>query len=186
MILYATIVSVVLDEEDVMKQINFDCSDRMCVSDFFPSERRQRSDFIMCLFFSLFLLAPVCCAFRSVPPPLPIVLTAADNGTTVTVSPETPIIIQLADNSGSTGYAWSFFATGGPVVELQGTRSFADSFASSSPPRFGASGATEFTFVTQNTGIALLQFALRRPWETGVAAAQRFGVVIHVVAPSIH
>jgi predicted secreted protein len=166
-----------------VKQINFDCSDDLRVCALSQSERRQRSGFTMCMFFGLFLLSLVCCAFRSVP--APIVLTVADNGKTVIASPGTSIIVRLADNAGSTGYKWSFLTTGKPVVRLQSTKYFAPTFAPGSHPRVGAPGVIEFTFVAQHSGDSPLKFVLRRPWEKGVPPAQRFGVVIHVTAPHV-
>jgi predicted secreted protein len=163
-----------------MKQTKLE---RIRVVDLLRMGKRYRADFTLSLVLLVFLAALLCSAFSSARPP--IILTAANNGTVVAASVGTQIIVQLADNSGSTGYAWSFVAPGKHVVGLQSTKYLAPTFAPGSPPRLGAAGLIEFTFVAQNNGNTPLQFVLRRPWETNVSAAQRFGVVIHV-APAAH
>lgn len=160
-----------------MLQIAFD---RMCVSDFSHHERRRGLTSTMGVCVCLFLAALMCCAFSDVRSP--IVLTSANNGTAITVSHGTQFVVQLADNSGSTGYAWNFVAQSNNVVALQSTTYQAAVFAPGSRPRVGAAGTVQFTFVAQNIGIASLKFVLRRSWETGIPAAQRFGVMIHVSA----
>ena len=167
-----------------MKRIHFDYSDSMFMLNLPPDGSQQRRGVTICLCLGLFLVTLVCSAFSSVSPPL--VLTAANNGTTIASTVGKPFVVKLADNSGSMGYEWSFLISQPHVITLQSTHYLMPTFAPGSPPRVGASGFVEFTFVAQNSGNASLQFVLKRSWEKNVPPAQHFGVLIHVAPVSIH
>ncbi len=128
------------------------------------------------LFFpaSLCLLLIVLCAWRGQGQSL--VLTLADNGKKVTVSPGYQISVQLPDNSGSTGYSWQNTTLKNQVLTLRSTRYIPPG----GPPMPGASGTIMFTFTAQRNGSTVLRLELRRPWETGQAPAQRFEATVQV------
>ncbi len=126
------------------------------------------------VFITLCFVLIAVCAFRTAS--LPIILTNADNGKTVTVSSGNQVIIQLPDNSGSTGYTWNFTTSRNQVLTWQN----AIYLPPTGHPMLGAPGTIAFTFLAHDRGSVHIQFALRRPWETNVPPAQRFTVTIQV------
>jgi predicted secreted protein len=123
---------------------------------------------------SLCLLLMAVSAFRTVSRPL--VLTLADAGKTMTVSSGKQVIIQLPDNSGSSGYTWSFTTSRNQSLTLQSTTYLPPS----GQPMPGAPGTIVFTFLAHNSGSVQLHFELRRSWEGDVPPAQHFTVTIQV------
>jgi predicted secreted protein len=126
------------------------------------------------VFTNLCLMLVVVCAFRTAS--LPIILTNADDGKTVTVSSGHQVIIQLPDNSGSTGYTWNFTTSRNQVLTWQNTTYLSPK----GHPMPGAPGTIVFTFLAHDSGSINIQFALRRTWETNVPPAQRFTVTVQV------
>ena len=126
------------------------------------------------VFILLCFVLIVACAFRAAS--LPIILTKADDGKTVTASSGNRIIIQLPDNSGSTGYTWNFTTSSNQVLTWQNTTYLPPR----SLPMLGAPGIVAFTFLTHDSGNVHIQFALRRNWEVNVPPIQRFTVTVHV------
>ncbi len=132
------------------------------------------------IYLSLCCLLVIVCAFRSASPP--IILTEADNGHAVTVAPGTQIIVRLADISASTGFAWSLNTPSNQVLQLRGKKTIPWINPPGQPPRVGAPGTIEFTFLAQHSGTIQLQFAQRQPWEKVKPAAKTFAATIHVRA----
>ena len=110
-----------------------------------------------------------------VSPPEQLPLTTSDNGTKVNAFVGQELVITLAGNP-STGYTWepkdldpSMFLQ---VGETQ--------FTSSDPNLVGSGGTQTLTLRTLKTGTVTLTLVYHRPWETGVAPADTFSVVLLV------
>lgn len=126
---------------------------------------------------SLCCLLVILCAFSSASPML--VLTAANNGTIVRVSPGTRILIRLVANP-STGYSWRLATPNSPMLTLQSEKYIPHATVPGRPPIVGAPGIMEFTFIAHQSGIEQLRFVYQRPWEKQKPAITQFTVTIHV------
>ncbi len=126
------------------------------------------------VFILLCFVLIVVCAFRAAS--LPVIITNADDGKTVTVSSGNRVIIQLPDNSGSTGYTWDFTTSKNQVLTWQNTTYLPPT----SHPMPGAPGTIAFTFLAHDSGNVHIEFALRRIWEANVPPVQHFAVIVHV------
>ncbi|GLV54741.1 hypothetical protein KDH_15880 [Dictyobacter sp. S3.2.2.5] len=129
----------------------------------------------LCLSLFLGFLFIFACAFRSAG--APVTLTQANNGSLVTVAPNTLIVVRLPSNA-STGYSWSVAPPLSPLLRFQGQHYIAPT--PTVPPRVGAPGTEEFTFLAQSLGTAQLRLVYKHPWETMQPPAQTFSVTIHI------
>jgi inhibitor of cysteine peptidase len=93
--------------------------------------------------------------------PQPLVFTEAQSGDTVTAAVGDVIEVRVAENP-STGYQWTFTASGG-------LGSHGDAFISpsASPQVVGAPGTREVTFVVTGPGEQQIIGVYARPWEFG-------------------
>lgn len=102
-------------------------------------------------------------------------LTAADNGTTLSLRVGESLSVALSGNA-STGYSWSLKHSGAPVLVQSGTAAA----EASATGLVGAPEVTTWNFTAQQAGDAALQFEYRRPWEKDAAPAQAFAVTVSV------
>lgn len=116
------------------------------------------------------------------PPPAdptvkPLVLTAGDNGKTVSTQVGRKITVQLAGNI-TTGYSWSIATIAGTAVRLEGKITYKPSPA----PRgmVGSGGMASATFQAVRTGKSVITMAYARRWEKNKKPARTFTVTIDV------
>jgi inhibitor of cysteine peptidase len=99
-------------------------------------------------------------------------LTQSNSGTSVNLSQNQLLKVSLHGNA-STGYAWAVISETESLLPKQGVpECVTDSSLT------GAGGTYTFTFKAAAPGTAPLKLVYRRPWETGVAAAQTFEVTV--------
>jgi inhibitor of cysteine peptidase len=104
---------------------------------------------------------------------MPVALTAADNGSTVSVKPPTAIVVTLASNP-STGYSWKLLSKSGAVVRLVSHR-----YVPPKVSRPGAGGHEVWTFKAVARGTASIVLGYLRPFQPK-QVVQRFRAVIRV------
>ncbi|MBX3356830.1 MAG: protease inhibitor I42 family protein [Phycisphaeraceae bacterium] len=108
-----------------------------------------------------------------------VVLTggkASQEEASATIDPSTTIIVRLASQSG-TGYSWRL-VTGTnewSVLSFRGKATEREPGTANLP---GGPFQEVFSFRANRTGEATLEFVNERPWETGVAPANRY--ILHV------
>ena len=110
-----------------------------------------------------------------VSPPEQLPITTSDNGTKVNAFDGQELVITL-DGNPSTGYTWETKDLD-PTMFLQVGET---QFTSSNPNLVGSGGTQTLTIRTLKTGTATLTLVYHRPWETGVAPADTFSVVLLV------
>ncbi|MDN7023860.1 hypothetical protein FGU65_02960 [Methanoculleus sp. FWC-SCC1] len=98
--------------------------------------------------------------------------SAADNGTTVTIPPETYGTVRLAENP-TTGFSWNVSATEGLLIT-------GDLFLQNETGLIGAGGIHEWFFRTIEEGNQTISAVYARPWENATAAADRFALEVNV------
>ncbi len=102
-----------------------------------------------------------------------MVVTEADDGTTVSIAKGQELSVQLPANP-STGYSW--VASDTPqFLALQGE----PTFETGAPDGVVGAGGTQTTvFVATATGTGKLMMDYVRPWESGVKPEKTFSVTI--------
>ena len=110
-----------------------------------------------------------------VSPPEQLPIATSDNGTKVNAFVGQELVITLNGNP-STGYTWETKDLD-PTMFLQVGET---QFTSSNPTLVGSGGTQTLTIRTLKTGTATLTLVYHRPWETGVAPADTFSVVLLV------
>jgi inhibitor of cysteine peptidase len=100
------------------------------------------------------------------------VLTRQDDGRSVAVHPGDTISISLPENP-STGYRWTLDQSDESVLAAIGSR-----YVHGPADRVGRGGEHVWTFTARQEGTARLSFVLRRAWETGASATDRFGITV--------
>lgn len=102
----------------------------------------------------------------------PVVLTASDSGSKVSLQQGQSISVSLQENS-TTGYIWEIVPGSELLLAEQGTSQFvADSNA------IGSGGVRTFKFMAIASGNCTLKLIYHQPWMTSVAPAQTFEVSI--------
>ena len=110
-----------------------------------------------------------------VSPPEQLPITASDNGTKVTAFAGQELVITL-DGNPSTGYTWETKDLDKTVFSQVGETQF----NSSNPNLAGSGGTQTLNIRILKTGTATLTLVYHRPFETGVAPAKTFSVVLMV------
>lgn len=115
--------------------------------------------------------APVTASQILTTPATQVTITDADNGGVVQAAAGGTIEVKLSGNP-TTGYIWQVTANDESILRPTGYTFQPDSDA------VGAGGVEIFSFQVMAPGVAALEFANRRPWETNVAPAQSFAVTV--------
>jgi inhibitor of cysteine peptidase len=136
----------------------------------------ERKTFILIALVA-FIILSACTQPRSVQvsPPEQLPIDTSDNGTKVNAFVGQVLVISL-DGNPSTGYTWETKDLD-PTMFLPAGET---KFISSNPNLVGSGGTQTLTIRILKTGIATLTLVYHRPWETGVAPADTFSVVLDV------
>ena len=110
-----------------------------------------------------------------VSPPEQLPIATADNGTKVNAFVGQELVITLEGNP-STGYTWETKDLDTTMFQQVGDATF----TSSNPNLVGAGGTQTLTIKALKAGTATLTLVYHRPWETGVAPANTFSVVLMI------
>lgn len=100
-------------------------------------------------------------------------LTAEDNGATIPGRVGDQIAIQLEENP-TTGYVWTI------APSLRHVTPVATRFTPAESGLLGAGGTRTFVLRLDTPGEALIRLLLKRNWEGGGSAAERFSVSIKI------
>lgn len=100
-----------------------------------------------------------------------VIVTEAENGREVSVSPGDTIVLRLGENP-TTGYRWSLVSDP-ELLSLEG-----DSFEPMVPPLFGSGGTREFRFQARGSGTGELSLRCFQPWEQPESGASEFSLRI--------
>lgn len=103
-----------------------------------------------------------------------VILTQADQGKSIQVSPGDHIIIRLGENP-TTGYGWAIDQINPEVVSP-----VASDHTPTPDSGVGGGGQRIFTFAAVNTGSSPILLKLWRKWEGDKSVRQRFQVTIQV------
>jgi inhibitor of cysteine peptidase len=101
-------------------------------------------------------------------------VTQEMNGQTITLKAGDSFIVKLAGNP-TTGYSWQLADHDEGIVKLNGDPDY-----KSDSSLTGSGGMYTYHFKAVNSGTVTLKFDYLRTWETGVAPAQTFSVIIEV------
>jgi len=123
------------------------------------------------------LILSACSHLQSVQvsPPEQLPIATADNGTKVNAFVGQELVITLEGNP-STGYTWETKDLDTTMFQQVGDATF----TSSNPNLVGAGGTQTLTIKALKAGTATLTLVYHRPWETGVAPANTFSVVLMI------
>jgi len=91
-----------------------------------------------------------------------VIVTAKDNGRTVSLSEGQELELRLAANR-STGYSWSVEHTPEPVLTQEGDPTYTSDVTPG--PGVGAPGTETWRFRAAQAGRRTLRMEYRRPWE---------------------
>lgn len=105
--------------------------------------------------------------------PTTVMLTLADDGTSVAIGPEDTLVVALEGNP-TTGYTWETQGLDEAVLSLSGEPTYAPD-----SDLIGASGTLAFTFEPVAAGEIQLTLVYHRPWED-TAPLQTFSVTVTV------
>lgn len=109
----------------------------------------------------------------------PVMITKADNGTTITVEQGQSVRIDLEGNI-SVGATWTVTATTGQAVKQDGKVTYASKPNNSGSPRVGAPGTFTVKFDATQPGSSKVSMEYKRPFDKG-APWETFSVTIKVV-----
>lgn len=107
-----------------------------------------------------------------------IAVDETENGARVELQPGQQLVIRLNGNR-STGFQWLLVDLTGQVLETVGE---APRYVSMDRPGewLGMGGIEEWTFRPARTGVAIIRFEYRRPWEKGREAIRSAEYTVHV------
>ena len=106
--------------------------------------------------------------------PQTVTLSQSNSNTTISLHQNQIMTVSLQGN-GSTGYTWDVVPGAESILTQEGNPEFvADSNA------IGSGGTYIFTFKATAQGTVPLNLIYHRPWETGVAPLQTFGITVAV------
>jgi predicted secreted protein len=100
-------------------------------------------------------------------------LTAADDGSAVTVAPGDEIAVRL-DETPTTGFRWEIDALEGPLEHIGDEREIEPD----TPP--GGGSMRVFRFRATERGRGQIALKNRREWEGDASITQRFSVLVDV------
>ena len=105
------------------------------------------------------------------------VLTANDNGGSVTLKAGQVLVIQL-DANPTTGYTWAVEAVDEGVLRPAGEAGYTP--APAAQGQVGTGGTAEWRFEAAGSGTTTLKLVYIRPWETPPEPAATFSVTVTV------
>jgi len=105
---------------------------------------------------------------------VPMTLTEADNGKTVTVRVGETVAVTLQENA-STGYRWAIDGAGPALVTVHGPDASYPSGA------VGSGGLVRWAFEAKAPGATNVALKRWRPWEGDASVVQRFGFPLSIV-----
>jgi len=101
------------------------------------------------------------------------IVTASDNGTTITSHLGDTILVRLNENP-TTGYRWQIERLDGPLELGE------DSFQVSVGALIGSGGTREFRFRSTSVGTAKLELKHWQAWEGELSVTERFTIALTV------
>jgi inhibitor of cysteine peptidase len=102
-----------------------------------------------------------------------VLLSDVDQSSTVSVPLSEEVVLELEENP-STGYRWTFEATGESVKELAST------YIPSPTGVIGGGGHRIFRFLATRPGTTSIRAALRRTWEQPDRTIKQYAITVTV------
>jgi predicted secreted protein len=90
------------------------------------------------------------------------------------------VLPPIKDNSGSTGFAWTYKMSDSTIANVTKTEFIAPEQPKGKPVKTGVAGQKIITLKGLKTGLTTIKLELRRSWEKGKAAADSLHYVVRV------